>query len=230
MILFFIMFAEFSIIPVMVIALAAGIVFYFIIVVVNNTIEKDAPLPCKIKKAIECLTVQAVKHSGVMKEGVSARKPIMVFVFDETEFSVSIDEGSKGNPSVTFATFQSTFFADKNFRLASKEFKAVFSFSRIKTIVSRLSPEFGFEGNDANFIKKVLTPEVESDLLKFGKATEVRFGNHTGVKYSHKSNPSRLYICVDGIESEDAGYDRLIETTLAIYMRLKAMTSEIYWN
>lgn len=176
-------------------------------------------------KAIECLKFQARKRDGgVVKDGVSRLTPELTFRHDDGTFTVSMHKGGKGVPSVTYVTFETKLFPDKNFRIASKKFKAVVSFSRIKDFYSDLCLKYELEGNSSAFIGNLLTREIQNDLMQYQQGLELRFGFHRSVIYTLKPAPGRFYLLSDNFRVENKDYDRLIETTIKIYEQLKIMT------
>lgn len=93
----------------------------------------------------EYLKMQAEKRAGTMNKDHSGLAPGFSFRHDAAEITVAIAEGGRGTPRLTYAAFQTGFFPDWNFRISSRHFKALISFSRIKNIPGKLIHEFDFE-------------------------------------------------------------------------------------
>ena len=69
----------------------------------------------------------------------------------------------------------------------------------------------------------LLTQEIQKDLPEHQAATEARFGMHADVKLALKQGAGRFYLSTEGFKFEDEEYNRLIETTVNFYERLKIM-------
>ncbi len=172
----------------------------------------------------ECLEKQALKRGGVIAVEENTMRPELSFSHDKIEVAVSI---LLGRNFVTYATFQCEFFPDKNFRFGSKHFRAVFSSPRMKESSGDLFPRFGMEGNSASFVKSLLTQEIQTNLLQYDEATEIKFGNYGGINnLVLKPNPGRFFVSVYGNKVEDKDYDQLIATAVLFYERLKFMSGE----
>jgi len=176
-------------------------------------------------KAGACLERQAVKRHGAMKNADFGRQPELTFRYDDTIFIVSLHKGTKYISPGAYATFQTNSFPDKNFRIASKKFKATISFTRVKDFYSDLCGKYEVEGSGSAFIRNVLTAEIQIDLMEYEQSLEVRFGNHRSAVYALKPTPGRFYLLSDDFKAEDEDYDRLIETTVKFYERLKFMAA-----
>ncbi len=160
-----------------------------------------------------------------MKNDTFGRQPELTFRYDDSEFVVSVNEGGKGHPRITFVTFPTKFFPDKNFRIAGGSFKALVSFSRIKSFTGDVCRQYDLEGDNVVFISNLLTQEIQTDLLEYEKATEARFGMRVGVKAALKPAPGRFYLSTEGFKVETEDYNRLIGTALKFYDRLKTMSA-----
>lgn len=176
-------------------------------------------------QAIECLNAQAQRRGGFVKDGASELTPELIFRHDDRDFTVSLRKGAKHLPNFTFVAFQTDWFPDSNFRIASKKFKALISLTRIKDFHGVLDGKYEVEGNDAAFVRAILIEEIQIDLLKYEEATEIRFGDHVGVSYNLKPIPGRFYLSSENYQTEDKDYYRLIETTVKFYERLKLLAS-----
>ena len=204
------------------ILIPVAVVIFLIMMLGWKLIEKIDTEP-EARKARESFETQALKRQGIVKDDASGLKPELSFRHDGSEFSVSIREGGKGDPRVTFVSFQTELFPEVSFRIASGKFKALISRTRIKDFDGDLCRHYQLEGNDAAFINSLLTQEIQDDLLEYQTATEVRFGMHTGVKLALKPGSGRFYLSTEGFQVEDKDYNRLIETTVKVYERLKIM-------
>ena len=207
------------------IALGGGL-FYFLISQAQVLVRKYSTPAPELVKVGACLERQAAKRGGAVKSDEYGQ-PKLTFRDDDAEFSVSVLEGSsRSDMCVTFATFQTDFFPDRDFRIASGQFKVLVSFTRIKNFSGAASRKYDFEGSDGEFIKHLMTEEIQNNLLDYQPATEVRFGTHAGIKYALKPAAGRFYLSTEGFQIEDEYYDRLIETTVEFYERLKIMATE----
>ena len=177
-------------------------------------------------KAIECLKVQAEKRGGVIKVGDSRLTPELTFRRDDAIVTVSLHRGGRSVPSVTYVAFQTNSFPDENFRIASKKFKAFVSFTRVKDFYSDLCGKYEVEGSGSAFVRNVLTAEIQNDLMKYEQGLEVRFGYHRSAVFTLKPVPGQFYLLSDKFRVENEDYDRLIETTVKFYERLKIMATE----
>ena len=177
-------------------------------------------------KAGACLERQAVKRHGVVKNNDFGRQPELTFPYDDTIFTVSLHTGTKWISPGAYATFQTNSFPDENFRIASKKFKATISFTRVKDFNGDLCGKYEFEGSGSAFIHRVLTAGIQIDLMEYEPSLEVRFGNHRSAVHALKPTPGRFYLSSDDFKAEDEDYDRLIETTVKFYERLKVMAAE----
>ncbi len=97
-------------------------------------------------KAWECLEKQALKRNGVIAVDEETLRTELSFSHDEIEIAVSI---LSGRDFATYATFQCDFFPDKDFRFASKRFRALINSSRTEKFSGDLLPGFGVEGNSS---------------------------------------------------------------------------------
>ncbi len=215
---------NFPLVPFLLLILAVGIGFYFLMFKSWKVLDEQTAPPPELLKASECLKIQALERDGVMKNDAFGRKPELTFRYDDGEFIVSVNEGGKGHPRITFVTFQTKFVPNENFRIASGSFKALISFSKIKSFHGDVCRKYDLEGDDGGFIKNLLTQEVQTDLLEYEKATEARFGMHVGVKNALKPAPGRFYLTTEGFKVETEDYNRLIETAFKFYDRLKMMS------
>lgn len=216
------LFAGFPFAALPVFILVGGWLLYLLATKLSGARPTPAP---EMIKAGACLERQAIKRHGVMKNG-DFGQPELMFSCNDIEISVSVLEGNRSSPRLTFATFQTDFFPDRNFRIASGKFKAVISSSKIKNFSGAANREYDFEGDDGNLINRLMTEEIQNNLLEYQPAAEVRFGAHVGVKYALKPAAGRFYLSTDGFQIEDEDYDRLIETTVKFYERLKVMAAE----
>ena len=221
----FLLINDFPLFPFLIFVLAGGIGIYLLMLKSSKLLDEHTTPPPELTKAGECLQIQALERQGVLKNDAFGRQPELTFRRADCEFVVSVNEGGKGHPRITFVTFQTEFFPDANFRIASGKFKALFSFSRIKSFSGEISRKYDLEGSDGVFIGNLLSREIQIDLLEYEKAAEVRFGMHVGVKQALKPAAGRFYLSTEGFKVEAEDYDRLIETAFKFYDRLKTMSA-----
>ena len=221
----FLLINDFPLVPFFIFALAGGVGIYLLMVISRKILDEHTAPPPELTKAGDCLKIQALERQGVMKNDAFGRQPELTFRRADCEFVVSVNEGGKGHPRITFVTFQTEFFTDVNYRIASQKFKALFSFSRIKSFSGEISRKYDLEGSDGVFIGNLLSQEIQIDLLKYEKATEVRFGMHVGVQRALKPSAGRFYLSTEGFKVEAEDYDCLIETAFKFYDRLKTMSA-----
>ncbi len=173
----------------------------------------------------ECLDKQARKRSGTVK--ASSRWSVLIIPYKSINIEVSVNEGME-NPleDYTYATFRMEVFTDKKFGIYYwKEFflRPLGIGTRLEILDEKLGETYIVSGNDASFIKGVLTLEIRDKLLEFkGSRLRVQFGRPRGSSLLSRER-GWLTVFAYGIGYVDQPYDRVIETAILFHERLEAL-------
>lgn len=176
-----------------------------------------------------CLGEQARKRNGAIK--AFSRMPVLTIPYKGVSIEVSVNESSDDAArEYTYATFRDDMFTDKKFGIYYwKEFilrPAVVIGSRLEFLDERLGGTYVVSGNDASFIKAVLTPEILDKLIEFkGSRLRVQFGRpHNSSLLSRERG--WLTVFAWGIGTVDQPYDRVIEMAMLFQERLEALARQ----
>ena len=174
----------------------------------------------------ECLDKQARKRNGTIE--AFTRWPVLTVPHKNVNIEVSVKENSDDSTQeYTYATFRTEVFNDQKFGIYYwKEFFLRPAFvvgSRLGILDEKLGETYIVSGNDAAFVKAVLTPEILDKLIEFeGAWLRVQFGNpHNSSILSRERG--WLTVFVWGISTVDQPYDRVIEMAILFHDRLEAL-------
>ncbi len=184
------------------------------------------------KKISAVFKRQALQRTGSIKN-VFASYPQLSFRHRDVDIFVSAGDGENG--SFTYARFYTTVFPNYcSFRITSRSRLTIVMETRrelkkVKIDRAEFDNKFIIRAKEEEFIRSLLTPEIQIKLLELGKrhGLEVRFLNDKLSKTEDSVEKFRFDIIVEHLLIEDQDYERLIEATIMLYEQMKKLTIEL---
>lgn len=171
------------------------------------------------KGILHVLKRQALKRGGDVKGGTLLYYPRLSLEFDGVSFIISAmpGGGTRGRRGdITYVDFSVPYLQEQSFRIISNTasvqsaIDSLLSVKEIKISNVEFDRMFKIKGNDEYFISKILSPEIQNDMMKYTKK-----------QLDIKFEKGRLVLSIDGIATSDQDYDKIIETSVLFFNVLK---------
>ena len=185
------------------------------------------------RRVHECLRKQAARLNGKVRPATLFTYPQLYFRYRDVEVLVSAMSGSGGQgrarPPTSFAQFYFEVYPEYMFRIRNKSVQTMIEkmlgLRDLQTGNSRFDDQFVVQSDDEDFIRRLLTSEIQNKLLEFNPAygLDISFQKTTlyrdGRLVFGVERP-RLDVTIEKIATEDQEYYRLIEAATMLYDRL----------
>lgn len=185
------------------------------------------------RRVHECLRKQAARLNGKVRPATLFTYPQLYFRYQDVEVLVSAMPGSSGHgrarPPTAFAQFYFEIYPEYVFRIRNKSVQTMIEkmlgLRDLQTGNSRFDDQFVVQSNNEDFIRHLLTSEIQNKLLEFNPAhgLDISFQKTTlyrdGRLVLGVERP-RLDVTIEKIATDDQDYYRLIDTATMLYDRL----------